>query len=319
MSQGVRGVFLGALAALLATLVGLHASPAAQDIQPLSVREIAPGVYAHQAPITAMDAASGGDISNNGFIVGDEAVAVIDTGGAPIIGERLKKAIETITDKPIRYVINTSEHPDYIFGNNAFAGPGITFVGHKNLPRSMAVRGPHYIHTLRRDMGEALMKGVELIPPTLLVDIGKNRELDLGHRIIDLRAWPMMATDCNLTIFDTKTKTLFTGDLVYLQHIPVIDGSVLGWLKAMPWLAAIPARFVVPGHGPVGVDWPQALAAEKAYLAKLTADLRGLIDRGADIAQAAQTAGSSEASKWRLFRVYNPRNATAAYAELEWK
>lgn len=292
---------------------------AAQQIAPLDVREIAPGVYAHQAPITAMDAASGGDISNNGFIVGDDAVAVIDTGGAPIIGERLKKAIEKITDKPIRYVINTTEHPDYIFGNAAFVGPDVTFVGHRNLPRSMAVRGPHYIQTLRRDMGEALIQGVKLIPPTLLVDIGKVRKLDLGHRIIDLRAWPMTATDCNLTVFDAKTKSLFAGDLVYLRHVPVVDGSILGWLEALPRLAAIPAQRVVPGHGPVGADWPQALGAEKAYLTKLTADLQGLLKRGADINEAAQTAAGSEAAKWKLFEVYNPRNATAAYAELEWK
>lgn len=319
MSNRVRmgGIAFIALAALTMALARPHAFT--QDVQPLDVREIAPGVYAHQAPITAMDAASGGDISNNGFIVGDDAVAVIDTGGAPIIGERLKRAIEKITDKPIRYVINTTEHPDYIFGNAAFAGPGITFVGHRNLPRSIAVRGPHYIQTLRRDMGETLTKGIKLVPPTLLVDVGKDTKLDLGHRVIDLRAWPMMATDCNLTIFDEKTATLLTGDLVYLQHVPVIDGSVLGWLKAMPELAAIPARLAVPGHGPVGADWPQALAAEEAYLTKLTADLRGLIQKGADINQAAQAAGQSESSKWRLFGIYNPRNATAAYAELEWE
>jgi quinoprotein relay system zinc metallohydrolase 2 len=313
-------VLIAGLAVGLGLFAGAgHFGVAAQDIQPLDVREIAPGVYAHQAPITAMDAASGGDIGNNGFIVGDAAVAVIDTGGALIIGERLKKAIEKITDKPIRYVINTHEHPDHIFGNGAFVGPGVTFVGHKNLPRAIAVRGPLYIKALRNMMGPALVDNVRLIPPTLLVDIGKDVHLDLGHRVIDLRAWPPMHTDCDLTIFDETTKTLFTGDLVFLQHVPVIDGSVLGWLKAMPQLATIPARLAVPGHGSVGVDWPQALAAEKAYFTKLTADLRGLIKQGADINQAAETAGRSEASRWQLFGVYNPRNATAGFAELEWE
>ncbi len=303
----------------VAVWLGDFTDVAAQEIAPLEVHEIAPGVYAHEAPITAMNAASGGDISNNGFIVGDEAVAVIDTGGAPIIGERLKKAIEKITDKPIRYVINTAEHPDYIFGNAAFVGPDVTFVGHRNLPRSMAVRGPHYVETLRRDMGEALIQGVKLVPPTLLVNIGKERKLDLGHRVIDLRAWSMMSTDCNLTIFDEQTRTLFAGDLVYLRHIPVIDGSILGWLEALPQLAAIPAQRAVPGHGPAGAGWPQALAAEKAYLTKLAADLRGLLKQGADINEAAQMAARSEAAKWELFGIYNPRNVTAAYAELEWK
>lgn len=291
----------------------------AQEIAPLDVREIAPGVYAHQAPVTIMDAASGGDIANIGFIVGDDAVAVVDTGGAVIIGQRLKKAIAQITTKPIRYVINTHEHPDHIFGNAAFVAPGVTFVGHKNLPRAIAERGPHYIQTLRVTMGDALVKDVKLVPPTLLVDQGKDTRLDLGHRVLVLHAWPPMHTDCDLTIFDEKTATLFTGDLVFLQHVPVIDGSVLGWLKAMPELAAIPARLAIPGHGSIGVDWPQALAAEKAYFTKLTADLRGLLKQGADINQAAQTAGRSEASRWQLFGVYNPRNATAGYAELEWE
>jgi len=314
-------LLLGMIAGLsvgLGLFIGLNTF-AAQDIQPLDVREIAPGVYAHQAPVTLMDAASGGDIANIGFVVGDDGVAVIDTGGAVIIGQRLKKAIEKVTDKPIRYVINTHEHPDHIFGNAAFVGAEVTFVGHKNLPRAMAERGPHYIETLRVTMGDALIKDVRLVPPTLLVDQGKDMRLDLGHRVLVLRAWPPMHTDCDLTIFDETTKTLFTGDLVFLQHVPVIDGSVLGWLAAMDKLAVIPARLAIPGHGSIGVDWPQALTAEKAYFTKLTADLRGLIKQGADINQAAETAGRSEASRWQLFGVYNPRNATAGFAELEWE
>jgi quinoprotein relay system zinc metallohydrolase 2 len=316
-----RNLFLGFGALCVAGLgiLAAHFDLAAQAIAPLDVREIAPGVYAHQAPVTMMDAASGGDIANIGFVIGDDAVAVIDTGGAVIIGQRLKKAIAKITDKPIRYVINTHEHPDHIFGNAAFVGPGVTFVGHRNLPRAMAVRGPHYIQTLRVVMGDALIKDVKLVPPTLLVDQGTDMRLDLGHRILVLHAWPPMHTDCDLTIFDETTKTLFTGDLVFLQHVPVIDGSVIGWLKAMPQLATIPARLAVPGHGSIGVGWPQALAAEKAYFTKLTADLRGLIKQGADINQAAETAGRSESAKWQLFGVYNPRNATAGYAELEWE
>lgn len=312
---------LTALTLLALTLLGSLGLARGEGaaITPLPVREIAPGVYAHQAPVTAMNAASGGDIANLGFIVGDEAVAVIDTGGARIIGERLKKAIEAVTQKPVRYVINTHEHPDHIFGNAAFAAPGVTFVGHMNLPRAMAERGPAYLATWRRVMTPALVDGIKLVPPTLLVSPGKDVRLDLGHRLIDLRAWPPMHTDCDVTIFDEKTATLFTGDLVFLQHVPVVDASVLGWMRAMPALAKIPAKRVVPGHGTVDVDWPRALAAEKTYFTKLTQDLRGFIARGADINQAAKEAGQSEASKWQLFGIYNPRNATAGYAELEWQ
>jgi quinoprotein relay system zinc metallohydrolase 2 len=314
---GFVRVFAGAVF-FVALLTGGSSHADTPEIVPLPVHEIAPGVYAHRAPITAMVESSGGDIANAGFIVGDDAVAIIDTGGALIIGERLKKAIEKITDKPIRYVINTSEHPDYIFGNAALVGPGVTFVGHKNLPQQMATRGPDYLATWRRQM-PGLVKGIKLVPPTLLVGPGKELHLDLGHRRLDLRAWPTMSTDCNLTVFDAKTKTLFTGDLVYVHHVPVIDGSVLGWLKDLPALAEIPAARVVPGHGPVGAPWPEALTAEKAYLMKMTEDLRALLKQGADINVAAKKAGQSEAGKWQLFGVYNARNATAGFAELEWQ
>jgi glyoxylase-like metal-dependent hydrolase (beta-lactamase superfamily II) len=168
-------------------------------------------------------------------------------------------------------------------------------------------------------MGDDLIDPVKIIPPTLLVEPGKDMSLDLGHRTIVLHAWPIMHTDCDLTVFDEKTATLFTGDLVFFQHVPVVDGSLKDWLANMDALSAIPAKRAIPGHGAIGLDWPQALADERTYLNKLAKDLRGLIAKGDDVSQAAKEAGQSEAGKWQLFGDYNARNATAGFAELEWE
>jgi glyoxylase-like metal-dependent hydrolase (beta-lactamase superfamily II) len=111
---------------------------------------------------------------------------------------------------------------------------------------------------------------------------------------------------------------LFAGDLLFVQHVPVLDGSVRGWLKTIEDLARIPATSVVPGHGGVS-DWPDALAAERTYLQRLESDCRDLIKRGIPLAQAADIAGTSQKSNWELFDEYNKRNATAAYSELEWE
>jgi glyoxylase-like metal-dependent hydrolase (beta-lactamase superfamily II) len=157
---------------------------------------------------------------------------------------------------------------------------------------------------------------VRIVPPTLLVEA--SLRLDLGGRTLVLQAWPAAHSDSDLSVLDETTKTLFAGDLVFLDHIPVMDGSIRGWLRIMDDLAKQPAERVVPGHGPVS-QWPTALAGERRYLETLAADVRTLIKRGASIGVAADTAAASERSRWQLFDDYNARNATAAFSEIEWE
>jgi quinoprotein relay system zinc metallohydrolase 2 len=309
--------FCAALSAALALGIGVTPGTAQPVLAPLAVVEVAPGVFAHIGDIAVMSRDNEGAIANIGFVVGEDAVAVIDTGGSVREGSGLLAAIRKLTPKPIRYVINTHLHPDHVFGNAAFKSEHPTFVGHKNLPRALAARASFYLDAFRRIMGDDVLAGVKIIPPTALVE--NELRLDLGRRTLLLRAWPTAHTDNDITVQDETSGTLFTGDLVFVRHVPVDDGSLRGLLAATDALARMSAPRAVPGHGPIIEDWPQALAAQRRYFERLLADIRAMIARGAPIGIAAQTAGQSEKGYWELFEDYNARNATAAFAELEWE
>lgn len=283
----------------------------------LPVARVADGIYAFSGQHGLMTAENRGEICNLGFIVGEEAVAVIDSGGSVLEARALIEAVRKITDRPIRFLINTHMHPDHIFGNAAFRDLGATLVGHKNLPRALASRGEYYLSSYRDSMGEALMAGVEIVPPSQLVS--DETRIDLGQRPLLLKAWRTAHTDNDLTVLDIRTRTLFSGDLCFVEDIPTLDGSLQGWMAQMDSLSNIDAERVVPGHGPVGLPWPAALDAEKRYFEVLTRDIRAAIAAGKPLAEAVVGAGQSERSKWRLFDDHNIRNATAAYAELEWE
>ena len=310
-----RNMALGV--SVLALLVAFGTSTLSQaQGQELPVSEVAPKIFVHTGQIALMTRENDGATANIEFIVGDNAVAVIDTGGSVREGEKLLAAIRARTDKPVRYVINTHGHPDHVFGNAAFVSGGTVFVGHRNLPQALAVRGPFYTDAFRRIMGEQLLDGVRMIPPTLLVD--GTTKLDLGSRTLTVTSWPTAHSDNDLTVLDEQTGTLFAGDLVFLTHIPVLDGSIRGWLKVIDELGTLPAQRVIPGHGPVS-EWPGALADQRRYLETLATDVRGLIARGEPITVAAGTAAASERPRWQLFDDYNARNATSAYSEIEWE
>ncbi len=284
---------------------------------PLHLDEIADGVFAAQGVDEMMTDANDGAIANLAAIVGRDAVAVVDSGGSLIEATAFIAALKAVTDRPVRYLINTHMHPDHIFGNAAFRDLGATIVGHRNLPAALEARGAFYLQSYRRQIGATLMQGIEILPPSLLVE--DRLYLDLGGRTLELRAWKAAHTDNDLTAFDTATRTLFTGDLVFLGHLPTLDGSLLGWMRQLDELAAIPTARVVPGHGPVPSDWPAAIAPQRRYFDVLAGDLRKAIAAGVPLAKAVTTAGGGERGNWALFDDYNERNATAAYAELEWE
>ncbi|MES2580297.1 MAG: quinoprotein relay system zinc metallohydrolase 2 [Pseudomonadota bacterium] len=288
------------------------------DVKPnnFAIEDIGNGIYVHHGQHLDIDEGYQGDICNISFVVGERGVAVIDTGGSLKVGKQLREAIKKVTNKPILYVINTHVHPDHIFGNAAFVQDKAQFVGHAKLGDAMQLRQEAYDKLNIRYLG-ADAKGSEIVKPTLLIKA--PMDLDLGGRTLKVTPYPNAHTDTDISVLDSKTSTLFTGDLLFIERTPVIEGDIKGLIAAIDALKTYPVKQVVPGHGPVAKDWIAALNNEQRYLNALLTDIRAIIKNGGDMSKAMDTAAASEKDKWLLFDIANRRNVNTLYPALEWE
>jgi len=305
------------IAPLLAGLIlalSVVATAAPPEVADFALENPAPGVYVHYGQQAEMSRANRGDIANLGFVVGSRCVAVIDTGGTYAGGHALREAIRGVTAVPICYVINTHGHPDHVFGNRAFAGDRPEFVGHVRLADALQRRGPNYLNALKRDLGDAADQSGIVLPTR---SVASTDELDLGGRMLTLRAWKTAHTDNDLTVFDQTSGTLWLGDLLFVEHVPVVDGSLRGFLAAIDEIKTVRASVAVPGHGRA-LGWPEAIAPEERYLKRLRDDVRAAIKAKRTLAETLASVDAG-CEQWLLCDQFQKRNVSAAYAELEWE
>jgi quinoprotein relay system zinc metallohydrolase 2 len=301
----------------------------AAAFNPPPFREIAAGIFVRRGLDEDVSPTNDDAIANIGFVVGTDSVAVVDPGGSFRDGERLRQEILRVTKRPIRFVVMTHGHPDHIFGAGAFQRDRPQFVGHSRLPLTLAARGEYYRKRLEEVLRGGSAEAIEpraraavprvgvVVPPTRLVE--HTATLDLGGRTLELTAYPRAHSDCDLTVRDSQTSTLFAGDLLFVERVPSLDGSLRGWMTALNSLKTVKALRAVPGHGPVGVDWPLGSADLERYLGVLAAGTRAALAKNLDLDAAVQTVGESERGRWKLFDAYHGHNVTQAFKELEWE
>ncbi|MES9991348.1 MAG: quinoprotein relay system zinc metallohydrolase 2 [Candidatus Thiodiazotropha sp.] len=328
--NGLRRPDFPVLCSLLLSIV-LSSLPHEGTAGGVDAEEIAPGIFLWSGIQAEFSPRNRGHIANIGFIVGSERVAVIDTGSTLNEGLLLRKTIREVTDLPIAYVIITHMHPDHSLGAAAFTQDDPEYIGHKQLAQALLSRESVYLQRMSQILGY-LAKGTEMVLPTQTVDSEETLQLDLGGRSIHLRGYPTAHTNNDLSVYDETTGTLWLSDLLFVERIPVMDGSLLGWLKVIDELGSrdcvatgdetAPCKKVeriVPGHGPVVSQWKQALEKQRRYLDLIANGVRKIIKQGGTITQAVKSVGLEERENWLLFDAYHGRNVTAVFAELEWE
>jgi quinoprotein relay system zinc metallohydrolase 2 len=289
--------------------------PQSADAASPALTEVGRGIFVRTGAHEEATPANAGGIANIGFIIGRDSVLITDSGGSRADGEWLIAEIRRRTAKPIRHVLITHVHPDHAFGASAFAGDQPAILGHHALRAALEVRGEHY----RKRLSEAL--GPERVGPVVYptVAVTDGTEIDLGGRVLRLMAHGKAHTDCDLSMLDVETGLLFPADLLFVNRVPSLDGSLRGWLTEAERLKRLSASRAVPGHGPPVVDLAPAISHLTRYLSVLRDETIEAIAAGLSIGEAARTVAQAERSRWTLFDDYNGRNVIQAYKELEWR
>lgn len=305
---------VAALLLLPALLAGIGpASQASAGTGPdFALEQVAEGIWVHRGQVAAIDSPARADSANLGVVVGERCVAVIDSGGAVVTGERLAQAIAGVTDKPVCHVINTHVHFDHVLGNAAFSDSSADFVGHRNLAMAIEANREYFAEAFAAELD-----GHPLVAPQRLVD--DTLRLDLGNRELLLQAWPTAHTSQDVTVIDARTGTIFLGDLVFRDRVPALDGSLNGWIAALEALRSERFAVAVPGHGAVSDSWPDMSDKVYVYLTTLRVETRAAIAAGTFMEDAMDTVGRALVGDWALFDEAHRRNVARAFKELEWE
>ncbi len=230
------------LAALaFAAVLLAAASAAAQD----GLTRIGDNVYAYVGTRNASPSNSFG--ANAGIVIGNDGIAVIDTLISSKEAKRFIKDIRAVSDKPIKYVINTHEHLDHAFGNSEFARLGATIVSGENCRKRM-LESAEAVLANAKDYGlsEDDVKGTRIAVPTLTFR-GAMR-IDLGGRAVELVDPGPSHTDGSIlvsVVWPPDGTILFAGDVLFTDYHPYMgetgtfpDGSRCStgyWKETTAW------------------------------------------------------------------------------------
>jgi glyoxylase-like metal-dependent hydrolase (beta-lactamase superfamily II) len=221
--------------------------------------------------------------ANAGIVVGRDGVLVIDTLISAKEADRFIGDIRKVTDKPVRYVVNTHYHLDHSFGNSEFARLGATVISHADDRKSLMETG-------KTDLGNANaygltdedMRGTTISVPT--VAFTGRMVIDLGGETVELIHISPSHTSGSIVVLLPEKKVLFAGDILFTDFHPYLgEGDLAGWIKFLDYIQSLDVTAIVPGHGPL--SGKKDVADMNAYLLAFDEKAKALAatSRDADI------------------------------------
>lgn len=294
------------------------AQPLTPDMETLDYRlqprQIAAGVWVIEGAVEDFYPRNGCNIINTGWIATPHGITVVNTGPSKRYGEQQRHAVEKASGKRVTQVLNLNLHPDYFFGNQAWADrPTLALAGSI---AGMRAEGAAYADNLYALCGD-WMKDTASTPA--LEAVAEGVQQIGGHRLELLRLSGHTADD--LVLIDHGAGVVFAGGLVFAERIPTTPHADLdAWLDSLDQLerklANVALVALVPSHGPVQPDL-RGLHQTRDYLRWLRQRLHDSAAQGLDISEVLALPLPGRFAHWGAARTEYARNVTHLYPRHE--
>ena len=251
------------------------------------MKELAPNVYAY------FQAKGSWFLSNAGLIVGPEYAIAVDSLATVSLTQTFINEIKKVSDRPIRFLVNTHHHGDHIWGNHLFTEAAI--LCHTRCREEALKTGIMDPDMLTSAFPELDFHGIQLTTPHITLEKGLTFHLD--DREVQLIYFKPAHTVGDLIVYLPKERVVFAGDLLFLYSTPLaFEGSFAGWIEIMDAMANLDAKSYVPGHGPL--CGKEGIQECREYLALIYNEARQRFDAGMSTSDAARDIDLGRFKKW---------------------
>ncbi len=218
--------------------------------------------------------------ANAGIIIGENGVAVIDTLISSKTAKQFIKDIRKITDKPIKYVINTHYHLDHTFGNSEFEKLGATIIVQENCNANIRNFGEYALKNAGNyGLTQEDLEGTSVVFPGLAF---KDRmTIDLGGEIIELIYFSPSHSTGSILVYLRAKKVMFAGDILFTEFHPFMgESDIAGWLSVLDYMLYLDAEKIIPGHGPLSAK--KDVKEMKEYITTFDKHAKKLVSESKD-------------------------------------
>ncbi|MCZ4287259.1 MBL fold metallo-hydrolase [Hoeflea alexandrii] len=304
------------IAFYLALLTAVGTADAASFVKILEIQKVTENVYALVGPKEQRDV---GNLANNatfGVVVTNEGVVLMDPGGSWKGAQAIHEAIKSITDKPVKFVVDTGGQDHRWLGNAYWAAQGATIIASEDAVADHKERGSLQLTALKNFLGKQ-MEGTEPVYADVKFEDGYTFEL--GGIEFQIKHPGQAHTPGDSFVWVPSKKAVFTGDIVYVERILGVgsQSNAKSWIAAFEAMAALLPEHVVPGHGHA-TTLEKAKADTYAYLINLREKIAKHIDAGGDMIGSVEI-DQSDFSYLDQFESLAKRNAQQVYSEMEWE